>query len=349
MTSVDLSQNELYFPTPAFIRRAAQDALDEGHTHYTTRPGLNPLREEIASWLLRAYGVNVRAMTGVVITSGEDAGVFASLRAFAGAGDEIILVEPALPRDLKAAATSRAKVRSVDMTDLHNEVTPQTKVILIRNPDASGRAMSEDTLRSISAQLADSPGTILVSIETGSTLLGDRCHHRPTGALKELADRTITVSGFAPAYGLAAWRVGWLAGDDRLVSPAMQLTHAINLCSPAVSQYAALAAMTQQQDHVELVRADLAQRRNAAMNVLENYELIVARADAGVHLFIDARGLAEPTASLPDRLERDTGVRLADGALSGMNGWLRLTLAQDPESLAASVAQVSAVIARGAK
>ena len=54
-----LAIGEPNFPTPAHVCDAAKQAIDEGFTRYTAVPGIPPLREAIAGYFKRAYGVDV--------------------------------------------------------------------------------------------------------------------------------------------------------------------------------------------------------------------------------------------------------------------------------------------------
>src|SRR2546425_7913208 len=73
---IDLSRGRLGLATAPHVREAAKRALDDGETHYTTRPGLNPLRRAIAEELERENGIRVHAEREVLVTRGTREALF---------------------------------------------------------------------------------------------------------------------------------------------------------------------------------------------------------------------------------------------------------------------------------
>src|SRR5437764_8583430 len=96
-STIDLSGDDLGLSTALHIREAAKRALDEGATHYTTRPGLDPLRQAVAEKLQRVNGVTVDAQREVLITCGTQEALFVALHLLLERGDEVLIPQPARP------------------------------------------------------------------------------------------------------------------------------------------------------------------------------------------------------------------------------------------------------------
>jgi aspartate aminotransferase len=55
------------FDTPAHIKQAAKDALDQGYTHYTAAAGIAPVRQTIADYISETRGIQVKGENVVVV------------------------------------------------------------------------------------------------------------------------------------------------------------------------------------------------------------------------------------------------------------------------------------------
>ena len=65
-----------------------------------------------------------------------------------------------------------------------------------------------------------------------------------------MKEKTITINGFSKAYSMTGWRIGYIASDKKLIKILAEIHHGLNICAPAVSQHAAIAALTGPQNNV---------------------------------------------------------------------------------------------------
>src|SRR5947209_6938569 len=92
--TIDLSGDDLGLPTAPHVKEAAKQALDQGATHYTTRPGLDPLRQAVSRKLKAENGIDVDPQSEVIITSGTQEALFVALHVLLEPGDEAIVPRP---------------------------------------------------------------------------------------------------------------------------------------------------------------------------------------------------------------------------------------------------------------
>ena len=338
---IDLRDDRLDLPTPVHVREAAQRALAEGATHYTTRPGLNPLRAAIASKLERENDLRVHPESEVLVTCGAREALFVALHVLLERGDQLLVPAPAprLYREVArmAGATARmvagapADGFAVDPEAVAARVTRRSRALLIASPSSpAGSVLDEERLAAL-AELATRHGLAVVSVETLEPFVFDHASHRSIGSLPGMAERTVTINGF-DAYGLSGWRVGYLAGPASLLGPMTQLKQALSICSPAVSQYAALAAITGSDEPVEAARAAVAERRDRAFAALEAASVPFNRPAAGYHALIDSRPAGAASKVIEQRL-RSAGLRLRPAGGLGTPGWLSMALTRPPDVL----------------
>jgi aspartate/methionine/tyrosine aminotransferase len=124
----------------------------------------------------------------------------------------------------------------------------------------------------------------------------------------------------------------------------MKLKQALSICSAAVSQYAALAALTGPQTPLEEAQRLVARRRGTARAALDRAGISTLRAPAGFHLLLAARSRNR---GLVDRLAEETGVLLAAGSPFGAPSWLRLSLTGEEEEIEEAVRRLRPFLARG--
>jgi aspartate/methionine/tyrosine aminotransferase len=275
-------------------------------------------------------GIAVHPEREVLITCGEQEALFVALHVLLEPGDEAILTAPARAADVDVVEMARATPRALaadperglglDPDAVARAVTGRTKAIVLRAPGLT--APGEAELEALAGIVGEHELTV-IAVESLEPLLHDGAVHRSFAALPGMAERTVTINGFSAVWGLEAWRVAYLAGPQALVGPMIALKQALSICSPAVSQYAALAAVLGPQDRVREARAEVRARREALLAALDEGGARCVAPAAGWHVLVEGGAQAAQAA----------GVRAATGTTVGLPGWLRLSLTEPPERL----------------
>lgn len=337
---IDLTGTDLGLPTPPHVREAAKRALDEGATHYTTRPGLDSLRAAVAAKLDRVNGIQVDPTREILITCGTQEALFVALHFLLQPGDEILIPEPANPAYAAIARQARARIRAIPgdprlgfaprSEEVAACVSRRSRVLVLPSPAApAGTVPDEATLKRL-AELATRHDLVVIADESYEPFVYDGTVHRSIAALPGMAERTITINGFSRPYAMRGWRVGYVAGPARLIGPIMQLKQALSICSPAVSQYAALAAITGPHTVVDGARTLVADRRTAAFAALQRAGIPYARPAAGYDILVHGDAAGHTGADLARWVTRKSNVLLEPGSTYGAvtAAWLRLSLTQ---------------------
>jgi aminotransferase len=354
--TIDLAGESLGFTTAHHIRAAAQRALDNGETHYTTRPGLDPLREAVSQRLAAESDIHADPKSEIIITSGTQEALFVALNVLIEPGDSVLVLRPSRPAYVDIARQANARVTSVrgsagdgfavDPARVARRITPATRVLVLGSPLVpAGVVHGQDVLQALAA-LAVRHNLAVICDETFSPFVVDGTH-RSLGALPGMAERTLTIGGFSLSYALAGWRVGYLSGPQAIMAAMMKLKQALSICSAAVSQYAALAAVTGPQFPLEDARAAMAARRAAAFSLLDAANIPYAPSAAGPYLLLDGSHVERSDRTLVRRIEREAGVSLMPGSLYGLPSWLRLKLAEPEDRLKEAVERMRPILTRG--
>jgi aminotransferase len=104
--------------------------------------------------------------------------------------------------------------------------------------------------------------------------------------MPELKSRLVATYSFSKKYAMTGWRVGYVYADASLMDHLMKVHDACAICAPAVSQIAALAALTGPQDCVDEIRAGLARRRDLVCDRLDR----MARRMGSTFSYVRPRG-----------------------------------------------------------
>jgi aspartate/methionine/tyrosine aminotransferase len=334
---IHLEVGEPDFATPARITAAAIAAIQQGQTHYTHSLGILPLREAIVAHYQKRYGVSL-SPGQVIVTMGTSAGLLLILCALLNPGDEVILSNPAYAcypnfiRYIEGVPVSVPVYANEGFTfepeAIREKIGQRTKGILINSPsNPTGTVLSAGVLREI-GQL----GPYVVSDEIYHGLVyGEREH-----SILEFTDRAFVLNGFSKLYAMTGWRLGWVIAPREFVRPIQKTQQNLFICAGSVSQWAGVAALTEDHPEVPQMVATYDQRRKFMIKALRELGLGVAVEPTGAfYVFADARALGCGSLDLAFDILDKAHVAVAPGIDFGSNaeGFLRFSYASSLENI----------------
>ena len=245
---------------PAPLIEATVSALREHRTGYAPTIGYPWLREAIAARQARHTGQPCTA-DNVAVVPGAQGGLFAALQCLAGAGDEVIVLEPtyATYEAVVGATAARivlAPLRSdrgfhPDIDRIAAAVTPRTRVLWSNTPhNPTGAVFTPEEIAGIAA-ICRRRDLWLLSDEVYEDLAFAR-PHLSAWSLPDMAERTVVVSSLSKSHALPAFRLGWVVGPPALTRHLTNLLLCMTYGSPAFIQAGALAAFTAELPEVEI-------------------------------------------------------------------------------------------------
>jgi len=354
---IKLGRGDPDLDTPKHIIKAGQWALANGATHYTHPLGIEPLRQAIAD-NIRHYGGADYATDEIMITPGGQQGMFIIALSLLNPGDEIIVPCPGYNPYQQAAEMSDAVVRKVPMTMATNftltakmvekHITSNSKILVLINPNnPTGTVTPPDEVRKI-AELAKKHDLIVISDEIYARLTFGNNTVVPVASLPGMKDRTITLSGFSKAYAMTGWRIGYLAGPRALIEPMSEVNHAFAISTAAVSQYAALAAMTGPQDCVEDMRQTYDSRRAAICEGLDEIGMTYAEPQGAFYVYanVASLGLGITAGTFCERLLAEGHVMMYPGTIYGdhTDDFVRMSMTQPVARIKIAMQRMAAVV-----
>ncbi|MBS7633119.1 pyridoxal phosphate-dependent aminotransferase [Candidatus Bathyarchaeota archaeon] len=328
---IHLEQGEPDFVTPEHILDAANEAMRKGFTHYTEIDGMLTLRQAIAEKLEKENGIAVDPRSEVTVTSGSQEAMFITALGFLNRGDEALILDPYYPACFEDTLLAEAKPINVpldhskgyevDAEDLERQVTRRTRLVWLCNPsNPTGHVFSKQSLEAI-AEVAKKHDLTVFSDEIYEKIVYDGAKHLSIGSLPHMEERTITVNGFSKAYAMTGWRIGYIAAHKKLSATLRKLHCYSALCANAISQQAALAALTGSQKCVRDMVTEYAKRRRLMLNELDKISsLPYTKPKGAFYVFPDFSKHHGSDEELAMRLLKEAKVVTAPGSGFGIAG-----------------------------
>ena len=334
------SAGEPDFDTPGHIRAAAKQALDSGMTRYGPAAGEPQLRRAIATKLKTENRLAYNA-ENVIVTNGGKHSLYTLMMIAIEPGDEVLIPAPywvSYPEMVKLAGgtpvimpTTAQNGYKISPEQLQRAITPKTKLLIFNSPsNPTGMVYSPEEVRAL-AKVVLANDIWVVADEIYEKILYGNAEHLSIGAVSDaMFERTIVSNGFAKAYAMTGWRLGYLAGPAELIEAAstLQSQSTSNVCTFA--QCGAIAALESPQDCVETMRQAFAKRRTAIIELVNTIPgLSCATPDGAFYLFINISKTGLGSLDFCTRLLNEKHVAAIPGVAFGADGGIRVSYATD--------------------
>ncbi len=352
---IKLGRGDPDLDTPAHIIKAGQDALANGATHYMHPLGMPALRRAIAD-NIAAYGGAKYEPENIVVTPGGQHAMFVIALALLNPGDEILVPCPGYNPYHQAAEMAGAETVHIrtsmetnfcvtaEMVRAH--ITPRSKILVLINPNNPTGTVTPPAEVARIAEVAREHDLIVISDEIYSRLTYGNHAVQPVAALPGMFERTITLSGMSKAYAMTGWRIGYFAGPPDLIPALAEINHAFAISTAAVSQHAALAALTGPQDCVEDMRAIYDERRRVLCAGLTELGIPYAEPQGAFYVYADVSKTGIGATLFCERLLREGQVLMYPGGIYGdyTDDFVRMSLTQPVARIREAITRMKAVV-----
>jgi len=359
---ISLCAGEPDFDTPEHIRAAAIAAINGGHTRYTQVAGTRALREAVASKFRRENGLDVQWQDTIVCSGGKQV-IFNALAATLNEGDEVIVPAPywvSYPEIVQLCGARPVVVPcghdsgfKLTAATLAAAITPQTRWLILNSPsNPTGAVYGRDELQALAQVLLDHPHVLVLADDIYEHLLFDG---QPFFTLAQveprLQPRTLTMNGVSKAYAMTGWRIGYATGPRWLLQAMEKLQGQQTSGACAISQQAALAALTGPQDFISRSREVFETRRDRMVRQLNATPgLSCAQPGGAFYVFACCEELLGKTSPAGKLLASDedvalallneAGVAVVQGSAFGLAPYIRIAYALDDAALQQACAAI---------
>jgi aspartate/methionine/tyrosine aminotransferase len=346
---IDLSLGQPTDPAPQAVRDAlARAAATLALCDYPSGEGLPELRQAIADWIARRFGVALDPAREVLPTLGAKEPIALLARLFARPGDAIALATPGYPIPERSALAAGQPVARLVLSAADSWLPDpgaipweRTAIVWVVNPHNPTGAIAPLELLEELARRCRRSGAILALDETYSEFWFDG-DPPPSGL--ELEDRrgVIVFNSLSKRSGLAGLRSGFMAGDEEIVRRVKRHRADVGTTPPALVQRASIAAWGDD-EHVVEARARYAAKRVVLTRAARDAGLEHAGGPAGIFLWL----------AVPDGDDEEFARRLLERSLltmpgsylgHGGEGHLRVSLTPTAARVARAAGVLGAVV-----
>ncbi len=327
---ISLGVGEPDFPTPWQIRNTGIRSLERGRTRYTANRGLAQLREEIAAYLQRKYGLAYDAATQLLVTVGGSEAIDAAIRVLVQPGDEVIIPQPSyvcyepitqlaggVPVIFETTAQEDFKVTPERLRAL---ITPRTKALILPYPcNPTGAVMERADLEALAEVLKDTD-IMVISDEIYSELTFGGLRHCSAASIPALYDRTVTINGFSKAFSMTGWRLGYACGPAPIMTQMTKVHQFAIMCAPTASQYAAIEALKNCDEDVRKMVEEYDMRRRLIVQGFNELGLTCREPKGAFYAFPCIRSTGMDSETFCEKLLRSQRVALVPGSAFGQGG-----------------------------
>ena len=279
ISPIDFGVGDPIDPTPEIIRQELKIAVDRHQSSgYPSYIGNQNFRQEIARFSKNRFGIELDPEKEICSTIGSKEAVFHFPLAFVDTGDVVISVTPGYPPYIRGTSfaggenflLSLKKENNFlpDLSEIPEEIAERAKIFWINFPGNPTGAVAPDVFFRDIIDFCHKWDIILASDECYTEIFFDSSN-RPRSVLEFSKENIITFHSLSKRSNMTGYRIGWVAGDDKIVSSFKKIKTNIDSGTPDFIQDAASAAL-RDEIHVEKMRQKYAERKNILLETFRN-------------------------------------------------------------------------------
>jgi len=360
---INMSVGEPDFSTPYHIKEAAKEAIDRNFSFYSPVAGFPELRRAICTKLKNENGLDFDPAR-IVVSNGAKQSLCNVILTIVNKGEEVIIPAPywvSYPEMVKIAEGKPVYLYAgieqeykITAKQLEAAITPNTRALILCSPsNPTGSVYTREELQSLAEVLERYPDIYIISDEIYEKInyVGK---HESIAQFEPIRERVIVVNGVSKGYAMTGWRIGWIAAA-KWISTACGLLQGQYTSGPSsISQKAAEAAYTGNQDCVEEMRVAFERRKNLITKLLKEIPALKVNDPKGAfYVFVECSSYLgkqfdekriDTATDLAMYLLEQGHVACVGGDAFGAPGHIRFSYATSDENIEKAVSRVKGAL-----
>ncbi len=355
--AISLGVGEPDFDTPWHIRDEGIYSLEKGRTFYTSNAGLKELKQEICSYMKRTQDIDYHYNDEVLVTVGGSEAIDLMFRALVNPGDEVLIPQPSYVSYEPCAILADAVPVIINLKEenlfrltaqeLEEAITPRSKILVLPFPNnPTGAIMEKEDLEAIAEVILRHDLYVLSDEIYGELTYTDK--HISIASLPGMKERTILVNGFSKAYAMTGWRLGYACGPAEIISQMTKIHQYAIMCAPTTSQYAAVEALKNGDEDVQMMRQSYNERRRFVVHSLHEMGLPCFEPLGAFYVFPCIKEFGLSSEEFAERLLREEKVAIVPGTAFGDcgEGYLRISYAYSIDNLRIALGRLADFVSK---
>mgnify|MGYP000861272371 CR=1 FL=1 len=350
--AISLGVGEPDFDTPWHIREEGIYSLEKGRTFYTSNAGLKDLKIEIHNYLERRCNVCYDPDHEIMVTVGGSEAIDAAMRAMIEPGDEVLIPQPSYVSYTPCCVLADGVPVSIELEEkdrfrltpekLLEKITPKTKILVLPFPNnPTGAIMEREDLEKI-AEIILEKDLFVISDEIYSELTYAKEDHVSIASLPGMKERTVLINGFSKAFAMTGWRLGYACAPEVILKQMLKIHQYAIMCAPTTSQYAAVAALRDGDNDVEMMRESYNQRRRYLLNAFKEMGIDCFEPLGAFYTFPNISRFGMTSEEFATALLKEEKVAVVPGTAFGAcgEGFVRISYAYSLKSLKEALGRI---------
>jgi aspartate/methionine/tyrosine aminotransferase len=343
-------------PAPDTIEALHTSARNPAHHGYQSYKGTTALREGIAAFSLRTYGVKLNAEQEILPLMGSKEGIMHITLAFVNPGEEVLIPNPGYPTYASVSKIAGAKVReytlredanwSVDVAELRKQDLSNVKLMWVNYPHMpTGATLSGDELAELVA-LAREKNFLIVNDNPYSLILNDS--PQSILAVPGAHEVAMELNSLSKSHNMAGWRIGWAAGNKDFIDAMLRVKSNMDSGMFLGLQHAAVEALKNETDWFEGLNNIYLKRSRLVRQLLDELGCRHQPKQSGLFVWAKAPDSISDVESWLNEILYDTHVFITPGFIFGDAGkrYVRVSLCASEEKLQIALARVQGFVAK---
>jgi len=359
---IGLAAGQPDFDTPDYIKQAAIEAINQGHTKYTAVDGTAGLKQAIINKFKRENGFDF-ADDQVLVSVGGKQAIYNLCQTLLNEGDEVIIPAPywvSYPDIVKLCDATPVIIEGdisqsfkISPLQLEQAITDKTRLFILNSPsNPSGKAYSKAELRALGDVLLKYPNIVVLSDDIYEHIVwADEGFNNILNVCPELTPQTVVINGVSKAYSMTGWRIGYSGGPVEIIKGMKKIQSQSTSNPTSIAQYAAQAALEGDQSFLKEMCGIFQQRHDYVYTTLKAMAGVeVLPSDGTFYSFPSFQGVIDRMDGIEDDVQlaqlllEKADVALVPGSAFGLSGYLRLSFATDISSLETALARIKQTI-----
>lgn len=354
---IDFTLGDPDYETPEYVKKAGCEAIMGGRTKYSANAGLMELRKVISERVERETGIHYDSATEVLVTVGAMEGIYLALCGLIDPGDEVIIPAPYwvnykhMVEMLNGVPVFVAADEEHDFVvtaeAVANAVTEKTRVMIINSPNnPTGTVYDYDTLKAISA-IAVEKDIAIIFDECYKSILFDGAKFVSILDVPGMKDHAVVVNSCSKRFAMTGWRLGYLTGPADLITNLPKLQENIAACAPLPSQYAAITALSGNDDASNAMRDGYERRRNVLIEGINQIDKLSCKYSKGAfYAMVNIKGTGMNSEEFAYALLKAVQVAVVPGITYGAacEGYVRIAFTLNEDKIVEGLKRIKAFV-----
>ena len=327
------------FPSIRVIDEIKNSLSDSFAHKYQSYQGLPELRDAIAKFYNKFFGVELNPSNEVLPLMGSKEGIMHISLAFLNPGDEVLIPNPGYPTYLSVTKLVEANPIFYNLSEengwfpnlseLENKDLSKVKLMWINYPHMpTGASANFDQFEKL-LEFAKTNNILLINDNPYSFILND--DYLSLLKVKGYKDFVLELNSLSKSFNMSGWRVGMLVGSSDNITKVLKVKSNMDSGMFYGIQKGAIAALNLDKSWFEDLNKVYLKRRKLIWNIADKLNCSYDKNSKGLFVWAKLPNHIKSSEQYIDTLLKEKKIFIAPGTIFGSNGegYIRFSLCID--------------------